>query len=131
MTILQVADLSFGYGADKLFEGVGFSLAMGERVALVAPHGAGNSTLLRLLRGELAPDKGTVVVKRDPTVGYYRQSHELHASGDVMAAFLAGFQEVLALRHALQEAQHGAATGHAADLDRLSRATDAYHLAHG
>ena len=35
MTVLQVADLRFGYAGDTLFEGVTFSLAIGERAALV------------------------------------------------------------------------------------------------
>jgi ATP-binding cassette subfamily F protein 3 len=131
MTILQVADLSFGYGAHRLFEKVTFSLALGERVALVAPNGAGKSTLLRLVMGDITPDQGSVVVRKGTSVGYYRQSHELSAQGDVMDAFLSGFREVLELRHRLTEAQHSAATGREEDLDRLARATDEYHLAHG
>src|SRR5437764_606067 len=131
MTVLQVADLGFGYGASKLFEGVTFSVALGDRVALVAPNGAGKSTLLRLVTGELAPDEGTVVVRSGVSVGYYRQSHELSAEGTVLDAFLSGFQKVLALRHALDDAQHRAASGSKEDLERLARATDEYHLAHG
>jgi ATP-binding cassette subfamily F protein 3 len=131
MTILQVTGLSFGYGAGKLFERVTFSIALGERIALVAPNGAGKSTLLRLISGELAPDQGSVVVRRGTSVGYYRQSHELSTNGTVLEAFLSGFQNVVALRHALVQAQHDAATGSKEDLDRLSRATDEYHLAHG
>ncbi|HEX9296808.1 MAG TPA: ABC-F family ATP-binding cassette domain-containing protein [Polyangiaceae bacterium] len=131
MTILQVADLSFGYGASRLFQGVTFSMALGERVALVAPNGAGKSTLLRLIASELSPDQGSVVVRRGTSVGYYRQSHELSSDGTVLDAFLSGFQNVLTLRHALDEAHHRAASGTKEDLDRLARATDEYHVAHG
>src|SRR5258705_7348200 len=119
MTVLQVADLGFGYGASKLFEGVTFSVALGERVALVAPNGAGKSTLLRLIASELAADQGQSVVRRGASVGYYRQSHELVAKGTVLDAFLSGFQEVVALRHALDDAQHRAAGGSKEDLERL------------
>ena len=35
MTVLQVADVRYGYAADTLFEGVTFSLALGQRAALV------------------------------------------------------------------------------------------------
>jgi ATP-binding cassette subfamily F protein 3 len=81
--------------------------------------------------GELAPDEGQVVVRSGVSVGYYRQSHELSSEGTVLEAFLSGFQNVLALRHALDEAQHRAASGSKEDLERLARATDEYHLAHG
>jgi ATP-binding cassette subfamily F protein 3 len=131
MTILQVADLRFGYAGDTLFEGVTFTLAAGDRVALVAPNGSGKSTLLRLMAGELDPDGGTVVLRRDATMAYYRQSHELPAEGDVMGAFLSGFKEVVALREELRLAQEQAASGTSEALDALSRVTDRYHLVRG
>jgi ATP-binding cassette subfamily F protein 3 len=98
---------------------------------LVAPNGAGKSTLLRLLVGDLKPDQGSVVIRKETSVGYYRQSHELPQGGDVMSAFLSGFGEILALRAELRAAEEGAASGEEAALARLVRATDRYHLAHG
>src|SRR5215216_4664465 len=100
MTVLQVADLRFGYAGDTLFESVTFSLALGERAALVAPNGAGKSTLLRLIGKEIEPDAGSSVIKKDTSVAYYRQSHELVAEGDVLAAFLSGFQDIVDARQA-------------------------------
>ena len=131
MTVLQVADLRFGYGGDTLFENVTFTLAIGERAALVAPNGAGKSTLLRLLAKEVEPDGGSVVVKRDVSVGYYRQSHELVAKGDVLSAFLSGFGDVVELRAELVKAQHDAASGDERALAHLAHVTDRYHVARG
>jgi ATP-binding cassette subfamily F protein 3 len=131
MTVLQVADLRFGYAGDTLFEGVTFSLAQGDRVALVAPNGSGKTTLLRIASGEIEPDAGSVVLRREATLGYYRQSHEIAADGDVLAAFMSGFREVVELREELHRAQHDAASGEAAALARLSDVTDRYHLARG
>jgi ATP-binding cassette subfamily F protein 3 len=131
MTVLSVADLAFGYGADKLFQGVTFTLEPGQRAALVAPNGAGKSTLLRLIAKELTPDAGSVVIQRGIKVAYERQSHELPPVGTVFEAFLSGFQKVLALRHELSEAQHAAASGTQAALDRLASAMDHYHLEGG
>ena len=131
MTVLQVADLGFGYGANKLFQGVTFSLELGQRAALMAPNGAGKSTLLRIIAKEITPDTGSVVVRREVRVGYCRQSHELPPTGSVLDAFLSGFQEVLALRHALTEAEHAAASGTEEALDRLARVADRYHATGG
>ena len=58
MTVLQVADLGFGYAGDTLFENVTFTLALGERAALVAPNGAGKSTLLRLIAKRSSRTRG-------------------------------------------------------------------------
>ncbi len=131
MALLTASDVGFGYGADKLFQGVTFTLDAGEKAALVAPNGAGKSTLLRLVARELAPDEGSVVVRRGAKIAYFRQSHEASADGTVMEAFLAGFQEMLALRHALTEAEHEAASGTEQALDRLAKAHDRYHTAGG
>jgi ATP-binding cassette subfamily F protein 3 len=131
MTILEVANVAFGYGANQLFQGVTFSLAAGERAAMVAPNGAGKSTLLRLCGRELSPDAGTVVVRRGVRVAYARQSHELAPEGTVLDAFLAAFADVLALRRALTEAQHDAASGTDAALARLATVMDQYHLKGG
>jgi ATP-binding cassette subfamily F protein 3 len=131
MTVLQVADLRFGYGADTLFENVTFSLDAGDRVALVAPNGSGKTTVLRILAGEIEPDAGSVVLARDATTAYYRQSHEITAQGDVLGAFLSSFGEVVQAREELTRAQEEVAGGGAAALESLTRATDRYHLAGG
>jgi ATP-binding cassette subfamily F protein 3 len=131
MTVLQVADVRFGYAGDTLFENVTFNLALGERAALVAPNGAGKSTLLRIIAKEVEPDQGSSVIKKGCSVGYYRQSHELRAEGDVLGAFLSGFSEVVTLREELASAQHDAATGEAKALARLADVMDQYHLARG
>lgn len=131
MTLLQVADLRFGYAGDTLFEGVTFSLALGDRVALVAPNGSGKTTLLRIVARELDPDAGTVVLRRDATMGYYRQSHEIDDRGDVRGAFLSAFGNVVQLREELRRAQEEAATGATSALERLANVTDRHHLADG
>jgi ATP-binding cassette subfamily F protein 3 len=96
---------------------------------LVAPNGAGKSTLLRVLAGDLEADRGFVVPKKGATVGYFRQSHEVKAQGSVMDVLLSGFGELVALRHALAEAQVAAADGSEAALTRLSDLDDQYHRA--
>ncbi len=131
MTVLQVADLGFGYAGDTLFENVTFTLSLGERAGLVAPNGAGKSTLLRIIAKEIDPDRGSSVLKKESTLGYYRQSHELKADGDVLGAFLSGFADVVALREELTRAQHDAASGEARALAHLSDMMDRYHLARG
>ncbi len=118
MTLLQVADLRFGYAGDTLFEGVTFSLAQGDRVALVAPNGSGKTHAARASSArELEPDAGSVVLRREATLGFYRQSHEMSAEGDVLGAFLSGFREVVELRDELRRAQEQAASGSREALD--------------
>ncbi|MEI9953142.1 MAG: ATP-binding cassette domain-containing protein [Pseudomonadota bacterium] len=129
MSLLEVANLSFGYSSERLFQGVSFRLELGERAGLVAPNGAGKSTLLRVIAGELDADEGTVTLKKGSTLGYYRQGHETRVEGSVMDNLLAGFGDLLKIRHELTAAQEAAASGDAAALDRLSAAMDRYQHA--
>ncbi len=55
---LHVSDLRIEIGARVLLAGASFTVAAGEKVALVGPNGAGKTTLLRTLAGELAPAAG-------------------------------------------------------------------------
>ncbi|HET9931338.1 MAG TPA: ATP-binding cassette domain-containing protein [Polyangiaceae bacterium] len=127
MALLEIADLEFGYSNEPLFTKVTFRLEAGERAALVAPNGAGKSTLLRVIAGELQADKGSVLLKKPATVGYYRQSHEARSEGTVLDALMSGFSELIDVRRELSLAQHAAETGAPADLDRLANALDRYH----
>jgi ATP-binding cassette subfamily F protein 3 len=129
LSLLEVANLAFGYSNERLFQDVSFRLELGERAGLVAPNGAGKSTLLRVIAGELDPDEGTVTLKKGATLGYYRQGHEVRAEGTVMDNLLAGFGDLLQLRHELARAQEEAASGDSAALDRLSSAMDRYQHA--
>jgi iron complex transport system ATP-binding protein len=58
--LVEVAGVSFGYGARRVFRDVSFAVRPGELVALCGPNGAGKSTLLRLMLGLHAPSEGSV-----------------------------------------------------------------------
>lgn len=129
MALLEVSGVTFGYTGEPLFQDVALKLEAGERAGLVAPNGAGKSTLLRVLAGDLEADKGFVVPKKGAKLGYYRQSHEVKATGSVMDVLLSGFGELVALRHALADAQVAAASGSDAALAKLSELDEQYHRA--
>ncbi len=52
------------YGAKLLFEDVSVTFTAGRRYGLTGPNGAGKSTFMKVLTGELEPQKGTVVRPR-------------------------------------------------------------------
>ncbi len=131
MSLLQLVDISFGYGAEQLFRGVTFRLNAGDRAALVAPNGAGKTTLIRVIAGELEPDEGSVTISKDATVGFYRQSHELGTDGTVLDALLSGFEDVLAIRNELAVARKQAASGDETSLKHLAHVEERYHLVQG
>jgi ATPase subunit of ABC transporter with duplicated ATPase domains len=62
--MLSVSNVSMRYGAKILFEEVSTAFTPGKRYGLTGPNGSGKSTLMKVLAGELEPQKGTVVRPR-------------------------------------------------------------------
>jgi ATPase subunit of ABC transporter with duplicated ATPase domains len=71
--MISVSSVSMRYGSKVLFENVTTTFARGRRYGLTGPNGAGKSTFMKLLNGELEPQRGTVV--RPAKLGVLRQDH--------------------------------------------------------
>jgi ATPase subunit of ABC transporter with duplicated ATPase domains len=83
---LDVAGLTKGYGGAPVFEDVSFDVARGERLLVMGLNGAGKTSLLRILAGVTAPDRGEVRVGVGVSIGYYAQEHEgITAGRDVLS----------------------------------------------
>ena len=62
--MISVCNVSMRYGAKVLFDDVSTTFTAGKRYGLTGPNGAGKSTLMKILVGELEPQKGNVVRPR-------------------------------------------------------------------
>ncbi len=69
--MISVSNVSMRYGAKILFDEVSTGFTPGKRYGLTGPNGAGKSTFMKLLSGELDPQKGTVV--RPKKLGVLKQ----------------------------------------------------------
>ena len=58
--VIEVNDLSFGYGERLICKNVGFSVEKGDFVGIIGPNGSGKSTLIKLLLRQLKPIKGQI-----------------------------------------------------------------------
>jgi len=83
MALLSVQNLTLGFGAPPLLEDITFHLEAGERVALVGRNGAGKSTFMRVLCGDLSPSEGNVTVQKGANVAYLPQEVPTGMAGSV------------------------------------------------
>jgi branched-chain amino acid transport system ATP-binding protein len=60
MTLLTVSGLGKSFGGNRAVDGIGFSLAAGELLALIGPNGAGKTTTFNMVNGQLAADSGSI-----------------------------------------------------------------------
>ncbi|MCC7460859.1 MAG: ATP-binding cassette domain-containing protein [Gammaproteobacteria bacterium] len=88
--LLVLEEVCVGYGGRMLLEQLNLTLAPGDRLALLGRNGAGKSTCMRLLAGELAPLAGVRTAARDLAVGYFAQHHleQLLATASPLANLL-------------------------------------------
>jgi ATPase subunit of ABC transporter with duplicated ATPase domains len=69
--MISVSNVTMRYGSKILFEDVSTTFTPGRRYGLTGPNGSGKSTFMKILAGELEPQKGTVV--RPRKLGVLRQ----------------------------------------------------------
>jgi len=68
VTVLRLDGLERSFKDFKAVDGVSLSVAAGEMVALIGPNGAGKTTTFNMANGQLAPDRGRVLLDgRDVT----------------------------------------------------------------
>ena len=72
--VIEIRDLHFSYGKRKILKGINLSIPKGKVVAILGASGVGKTTLLRLIGGQLRPDRGTVTIAG-------KVVHELDATG--------------------------------------------------
>jgi len=61
-TVINVHNLTVGYGAQPVLENISFALPAGRLVGIIGPNGAGKTTLLKAILGLVPLDTGTVTV---------------------------------------------------------------------
>ena len=80
--LVDIVDLSFGYGGQPVLERINLAVAPGTTLGLIGPNGGGKTTLMKLMLGLIAPSQGSVrvgglpprqAVRRGDLVGYLPQ----------------------------------------------------------
>ena len=65
MSLIQLKSIDISFGGPKLLEGINLSIDPLERISLVGRNGAGKSSLLKIINGELLPDSGEIIKSKD------------------------------------------------------------------
>ena len=73
MSILDVSNVSHGFGSRKILEDASFRLLKGEHIGLVGANGEGKTTFLNIITGKLLPDEGKITWCNHITTGYLDQ----------------------------------------------------------
>ncbi len=135
--LLSLENVSFGYRGETLLKDISFSLHEGERVGFIGGNGEGKTTLLRLMLGQLTPDRGSIFRRNGLVCGYLEQSGGLESDADVYGAMEEVYAEDRLLieklsqtQMALSEATPTQIAALSSEIERLEKriaARDSYH----
>jgi ATP-binding cassette subfamily F protein 3 len=82
--LVQIRNLSKGFGEQLLLSDVSFILSPGEKAGLIGRNGSGKSTLFKILTGEMHPDGGQIELPKNYRIGYLQQ-HLKFSEPDILS----------------------------------------------
>ena len=74
--VLQLRDISMGYGERILFKDLNLDIYRGEKVALIGANGIGKSTLFKIIMNEITPLSGDIKFGTKVNVSYFHQEQK-------------------------------------------------------
>ena len=92
--MINVSNLSFNFGGQLLFKDVDLKFTPGNCYGIIGANGAGKSTFLRILCGELEPTKGEVYIPADVRMSVLKQNHFAYEEYTVLDTVIMGNQRL-------------------------------------
>jgi ATPase subunit of ABC transporter with duplicated ATPase domains len=103
MSILNVTNLSHGFGDRAIFHDVSFRLLKGEHIGLIGANGEGKSTFMNVVTGKLMPDEGKVEWSKHVHVGYLDQHAVLEKGMTLRSVLQSAFSYLFELEEKMNE----------------------------
>lgn len=97
MSLLRFEEIRLDFGEQVILRDAEFSIEPGERVCLIGRNGAGKSTTLKLIMGEMEPDHGAIIAKTGLIVSELRQNLPDAIDLSVRDVILSGLRNIDAL----------------------------------
>jgi len=95
--ILTAKEIEVSYGEQIVLNKASLSIHEGDRIGLVGRNGAGKSTFLKIISGNLLPDAGEIAKRKNLTPGFLTQEFTLDESKNVYENILAGAKRIIDL----------------------------------
>ena len=93
--MLQVTGVSLQYGSKKLFEDVNLKFTKGNCYGIIGANGAGKSTFLKVLSGEIEPQKGYVSMDKNERMSVLQQNQNMYDNETVLRTVMLGFKRLV------------------------------------
>ena len=122
--MLRLENITKVYPTGEVLKDVTWEVKPGNRIGLVGVNGAGKSTQLKIVMGEIEPTSGQVIRPNELHIGYLNQEFEVDPSRTVREEFWTVFEEANIVQHRLHDIPIQMETADADELERLIKALD-------
>ena len=88
--MITVSNVSLNFGGTNLFKDVNLKFTPGNCYGIIGANGAGKSTFLKILSGELEPSTGEVVIPKEMRMSILKQNHFAYNDYSIMDTVIMG-----------------------------------------
>ncbi|NLK96037.1 MAG: ATP-binding cassette domain-containing protein [Clostridiales bacterium] len=92
--MITVSNVSLRYGGRKLFEDVNIKFTPGNCYGVIGANGAGKSTFLKILSGEVEPNTGEVIIAPNTRMSVLKQDHYQYDDFEVLETVIMGNEKL-------------------------------------
>lgn len=117
--MLRLEHVSKIYSTGEVLKDVNWEVKPGDRIGLVGVNGAGKSTQLKIIAGEIEPTDGEVIRPSSLHIAYLTQEFEVDPTRTVREEFWRAFKEANEVHEALSEVHRAMETATPEELDKL------------
>src|SRR5947208_15818207 len=92
--MISVKNVTLAYGKRVLFDEVNLNFVKGNCYGVIGANGAGKSTFLKILSGEIEPNKGTIEMSPGERMAVLKQNHFEYDACSVLNTVLMGHKHL-------------------------------------
>jgi ATPase subunit of ABC transporter with duplicated ATPase domains len=92
--MVTVSDVSLSFGTQVLFKHVNIKFTPGNCYGVIGANGAGKSTFLKILSGEIDPDSGDIIIPKQLRLAVLKQDHYEFNELSVLETVIKGYDEL-------------------------------------
>jgi ATP-binding cassette subfamily F protein 3 len=122
--MLRLEKISKTYPTGEVLKDINWEVRPGDRVGLVGVNGAGKSTQLKIIMGEIEPTTGQIIRPNSLRIGYLNQEFDIDESRTVQDELWRAFGDVNNVHEALTKIHHALETATPEQLDNLLEKMD-------
>ncbi len=122
--MLRLEHVSKIYPTGEVLKDINWEVKVGDRIGLVGVNGAGKSTQLKIVAGEMEPTTGEVIRPASLHIAYLTQEFEVDPTRTVREEFWRAFEEANDVHEALTQVHRDMETANADELDKLIHKMD-------